>query len=94
MLKLDQNITCGLLREAAIGGSPGPDWASVSEAWIVRNEIRDKSRDRPARSVQGGEAVRFQHFDDAVDDQADTDCRNEEADDARRGIDPHHAQFL
>ena len=42
--------------------------------------------------MQSCEAMSFQCLDDAVEDQGDTDCGNEEADDAGDGIYPHHTQ--
>lgn len=39
-------------------------------------------------------SVRLQRLDDAVENQSDADCRDEEADNARDGIDPHRAQCL
>jgi len=44
--------------------------------------------------MQVRHSVRFQRFDDAIENQRDSDCRDEEADDARDGIDPHRAQCL
>ena len=44
--------------------------------------------------MQGRNAMGFQCLDDAVKDQSDTHCGDEEADDAGNGIDPHRPQFL
>ena len=44
--------------------------------------------------MQGRNAMGFQCLDDAVKDQSDTHCGDEEADDAGNGIDPHRPQFF
>ncbi len=44
--------------------------------------------------MQVRHSVGLQRLDDAVENQRDADRRNEEADDAGNGINPHRAQCL
>ncbi len=71
------------------------------------SRIHTRSADRPdgmgllpdarpfaRHSMQRRHSVHLQRFDYAVEDQADPDRGDKEADDARRGIDPHRTDFL